>query len=429
MISSAPSPADFSSFKEVSITQNNREEKILLVANTGWYLYNFRLPLAKALRKRGATVVLVSPWDSYVEKLQGEGFWWIELDLVRRSTNPFLELYCIFRLLLIYLVEKPDIVHHFTIKCVLYGTFAAKMSGIKSIVNAITGLGYVFINKGLKARVLRLLIQPLYFLVLNAKRSQVIVQNEDDADLLVRRKLVAAKKLTLIRSSGVDLRRFNPNLSSTLAPQADPSQHNQPITVLLASRIVGDKGVYEYVEAARQLIGKGHSVNFKLAGALYSGNPTAISKVTLSAWVETGLIEWLGHVDNIEAVIAASDIVVLPSHGGEGVPKILIEAAAMAKPLVTTDVPGCRDVVKSGMNGLLVPAKAADLLADAIEALIENPELRHQMGIAGRKKVAEEFDVKMVVNRTLAVYEKAGLAIAASDRPTAELRYAVGARV
>lgn len=417
MVSSALSQKQFSSFGETQKAQN-REEKVLLVANTGWYLYNFRLPLAKALQKRGATVVLVSPWDHYVEKLQAEGFWWIELDLVRRSTNPFLELYCIFRLLLIYLVEKPDIVHHFTIKCVLYGTFAAKMSGVKSIVNAITGLGYVFINKGIKARLLRLLIQPLYFFVLNARKSQVVVQNEDDANLLVARKLVAPEKLTLIRSSGVDLHRFNPDILQ---------QKDQSITVLLASRVVGDKGVYEYIEAARQLRDKGYPVRFKLAGALYSGNPTAISREELSAWVEDGLIEWLGHVDNIERVIATSDIVVLPSHGGEGVPKILIEAAAMAKPLIATDVPGCRDVIESGVTGFLVPAKESAPLASAIEKLLENSELRYSMGAAGREKVSQEFDVKMVIQKTLEVYKQMGMRTSLSGSYRASSRYRIKA--
>ena len=414
MVLSAQSQMAFGSQRE----SQKREEKVLLVANTGWYLYNFRLPLAKALKARGATVVLVSPWDSYVEKLQDEGFWWIDLELDRRSTNPFLELYSIFRLLLIYLVEKPDIVHHFTIKCVLYGTFAAKMSGIKSVVNAITGLGYVFINKGIKAKLLRQIIQPLYFFVLNARRSQVIVQNEDDAKLLVARKLVTPEKLTLIRSSGVDLRRFNPGLSKQL---------EEPTTVLLASRVVGDKGVYEYVEAARQLQQKGYSVVFKIAGSLYPGNPTAVSKEELSGWVDDGIVEWLGHVDNVETVIAQSDIVVLPSHGGEGVPKILIEAAAMEKPLVATDVPGCRDVVESGINGFLVPAKASKPLADAIEQLLEKPEMCRAMGIAGRSKISQEFDVKIVVRKTLEVYKRMGVSVTPKNSRLASPRYRIKA--
>jgi glycosyltransferase involved in cell wall biosynthesis len=413
MVLSAQSQITFESFRE----QQDKEEKVLLVANTGWYLYNFRLPLAKALQKRGATVVLVSPWDSYVEKLQAEGFWWIELDLVRRSTNPFLELYSIFRLLLIYLVEKPNIVHHFTIKCVLYGTFAAKMSGVKSIVNAITGLGYVFTNTKLKAKLLMLLIRPLYFFALNAKRCQVIVQNKDDGELLVKQKLVSPQKITLIRSSGVDLRRFYPNLFQS---------HGSTAVVLLASRIVGDKGIYEYIDAVRQLKAQGYLARFRLAGSLYPGNPTAISKEELAAWVAEGIVEWLGHVDNIEDVISESDIVVLPSHGGEGVPKILIEAAAMAKPVVATNVPGCRDVVEPGVNGFLVSAREAVPLANAIKSLLDDPNLRRRMGASGREKVAREFDIKIVLKKTLEVYEKIGLCDAIATRNISSSRYTVG---
>lgn len=381
-------------------TPTKTQEKILLVANTGWYLYNFRLPLLKALRARGAKVVLVSPWDQYVEKLQAEGFWWIDLDLVRKSTNPFLEIYTIFRLVLIYLVEKPDIVHHFTIKCVLYGTFAAKFSGVKNVVNAITGLGYIFINQSLKAKVIRLLTKPLYYFALNARRCKVIFQNLDDLSLLVREGLASPEKSILIRSSGVDSQKFKLSLSELSVAEA---------TVLLASRIVGDKGVYEYVEAAKWLRAQGHQTKFKLAGALYPGNPTAITQEEIELWESQGIVKWLGHVDNIEEVIAEADVVVLPSHGGEGVPKILLEAAAMGKPLVATDVPGCRDVVDSGVNGYLVPPKEFKLLANAIDNLLGDGKLRQRMGRVGREKVLKSFNVIDVVNKTIDVYQQMGV--------------------
>ena len=380
-----------------SYQQDRKQSKVLLVANTGWYLYNFRLSLAKEIRRRGTAVVFVSPWDPYVEKIKAEGFWWIELDMNRRSTNPLLEMYALFRLFLIYMVESPDIVHHFTIKCVLYGTLAAKLSRTKHVVNAITGLGYVFINKSVKARIIKFGVQLLYFFVLNARRCRTIFQNNDDFNFLVNRKLVSPKKASLIRSSGVDLQRFK--------PQPSPSENTQA-TVLLASRIVGDKGVYEYVEAAKKLRAQGYDVIFKMAGALYSGNPSAICEDEVSRWTTERTIDWIGHVDNIETVIAEADIVVLPSHGGEGVPKILIEAAAMAKPLVATDVPGCRDAVKPGVNGFLVPVKDAACLSAAIQRLVDDPSLRHRMGSAGRKKVAAEFDLEVVIEKTLEVYRE-----------------------
>lgn len=372
-----------------------KTEKILLVANTGWYLYNFRFPLLEAIRERGIQVVVVSPWDQYVEKLKAEGFWWIELNLQRRSINPFVELYAVLKLALIYLVEKPDIVHHFTVKCVLYGTFSAKLSGVKGVVNAITGLGYVFINQSFKARLIRFLTKPMYYFALNARRGKVVFQNFDDLTLLIHQGLTTPEKTVLIRSSGVDTERFKPSLSKLKV---------EGLTILLASRIVGDKGIYEYVEAAERLKNKGYNVKFKLAGALYPGNPSAISEETLVCWQSKGLVEWIGHVDNIEEVMTEVDIVVLPSHGGEGVPKILIEAAAMGKPLVATDVPGCRDVIEPGVNGFLVPPKESILLANAIETLIRDDELRQKMGHLGRTKVIQEFSVKDVVRKTIDVY-------------------------
>ncbi|MEL7502729.1 MAG: glycosyltransferase family 4 protein [Cyanobacteria bacterium J06554_6] len=380
--------------------EKTAQEKILLVANTGWYLYNFRLPLAQALRQRGVEVVLVSPWDPYVDRLKAEGFWWIELDLIRHSTNPFLELYSVLRFLLIYWVQKPDLVHHFTIKCVLYGTFAAKLTGVGRVVNAITGLGYVFSSQGLKARLLRPLIKFLYFFVLRARRGRVIFQNADDQALLVNSRLVSPSKAILVPSSGVDLTRFQPRLSKP---------GGQPTTVLMAARVVGNKGVYEYVAAAQSLRSQAYPVTFNLAGGLYASNPTAISEAEVRDWEARSLIHWLGHIDDIEAAIAEADIVVLPSHGGEGVPRILLEAAAMAKPLIATDVPGCRDVIVPGRNGFLVPVGEVKPLTDAIQLLLDDPELRQRFGQVGREQVATEFDVNGVVKKTLEVYEQMGV--------------------
>ncbi len=382
-----------------TIKAKHNFNKILLVANTGWYLYNFRLPLAQHLRTLGVEVVFISPWDVYVEKIQAEGFLWIELDMIRRSTNPFLELYAIFRLIIIYLQEKPSAVHHFTIKCVLYGGIAAKLVGVPAVINAITGLGYIFINKDLKATILRPLLKPLYRFVLRAETGRVIFQNQDDIATLAKLNLISPKRTILIRSSGVDTKRFSPYYTH--------KKHQKPI-VLLAARLIGEKGIYEYVEAAAILKNRGCKAIFQIAGGLYFGNPSAIAEDIAKQWCNQGLIDWLGHVDNMEEVIGASTIVVLPSYR-EGVPKILLEAAAMCKPLVATDVPGCRDVVEHGINGYLVPVKDAHRLADAIERLLKNPELCQKMGKLGREKVIGKFNVNDVVQKTVQVYQDMGL--------------------
>ncbi|MBD1920393.1 glycosyltransferase family 4 protein [Microcoleus sp. FACHB-831] len=386
--------------------ENKHSLKILLVANTGWYLYNFRLPLARFLRRQGTEVVLVSPWDAYVERLQAEGFRWIELQLSRRSVNPLVELLTILHLTFIYLRERPSAVHHFTIKCVLYGTIAAGLSGTKAVVNAVTGLGYIFISNDLKARILRPVIRFLYRQLLTAKRVRVVFQNMDDLQAFAKGKLIVPDQTVVIKSSGVDVKRFSPRPSH---PDAIPS----PV-VLFASRLLGDKGVIEFVQAARILKTKGYCATFQIAGAPDPGNPTAISETTLELWRNEGAVDLLGHTDKIENLIALSTIVVLPSHGGEGVPKILIEAGAMGKPLVATDVPGCRDVVNHGENGFLVPVKNARVLANAIEILLKDIQLCQAMGAAAREKVLREFDAQDVIRKTAKLYELMGVKLASN---------------
>ncbi len=234
-------------------------KKILLVANTSWYLYNFRLPLARYLRSHGFQVVFVSPGDAYVERLRAEGFRWVNLKLSRRSVNPLREFLTIAALTLIYLQEQPAAVHHFTIKCVLYGTIAAKLSQVKAVVNAVTGLGHIFIGTGWKADILRLVVRPLYKLILGARRSRVVFQNMDDLKTFDDLHLIIPDRTVLIRSSGVDLNRFSPRPSH---PDVLPT----PI-VLFASRFIAEKGINEYVEAVRILKDRGVKATFQIAGS------------------------------------------------------------------------------------------------------------------------------------------------------------------
>lgn len=375
--------------------------KILLVANTGWNLYNFRLPLARFLRIQGIEVVFVSPPDVYVDRLQAEGFRWIQLHLCRRSINPLIELLTIGHLTRIYWREKPSAVHHFTLKCVLVGTIAAKLSGTRAVINAITGLGYIFSSSEWKARMLKPIFILLGRWVLTARRAKVVFQNQDDLEVCANLKLIVPHRSTLIRSSGIDLKRFSP-------PSRPPNAPVSPI-VLFASRLLVEKGIIEYVEAVRILKTRGVSATFQIAGAPDPGNPSSISQTTLEDWQKEQVVDLLGHIDDIENFIARSTLVVLPSHGGEGVPRILLEAAAMEKPLVATDVPGCREAIEHGKNGFLVPVEDAGRLADAIEVLLKDSHLCQSMGIAGRKKVLREFDDQSVITRTAKVYEAIGV--------------------
>lgn len=371
--------------------------KVLMVANTSWYLYNFRLPLARHLRDIGYEVVMVAPPDAYAERLVAEHFRWIPLELHRKSLNPFRESLTLLHFWKIYRQEKPAVCHHFTIKCVLYGTIAAKLAGVKAVVNAITGLGHAFIGQGWLHRAVRPFLRFVYRKILTARRVQVIFQNGDDYREFLDRKMIVPDKTTIIRGSGVCLQRFRPRPGM---PESPPCP-----TVLLASRLIREKGLMEYVEAARILKEKGLEISFALAGRVDEGNPSSISEKMLQDWVQEGVIDYLGHIENIEEVLDVATIVALPSYR-EGTPRILLEAAAMGKPLVATDVPGCREVVRHGHNGLLVAPKDAVGLAQAIQTLVEDPQTLARFGINSRV-VAHEFKDTQVIQATVQVYGKA----------------------
>lgn len=372
-------------------------DKILMVANTSWYLYNFRLPLARHLRDMGYQVVLVAPEDGYSERFRQERFTFINLRLDRKGMNPFQELRALWRFVKIYRQEKPQVCHHFTIKCVLYGTVAAKLAGVKAVVNAITGLGHAYIGNGWLHKLLRPVLRIAYRKILTARRVQVIFQNGDDFQEFQELKMVTEDKTTIIRGSGVCLRRFSPRPGGL---DGGPSP-----MVLLASRLIKEKGLLEYVEAARILKSKGVQVSFALAGQLDPGNRSSISEKQLQDWCAEGIVDYLGQIEKIEEVLDLATIVALPSYR-EGTPRILLEAAASGKPIVATDVPGCREVVKDGVNGFLVPARDAEALADAIQRLLSQPELMEQFGRQGRE-MAQDFEESNVIEATVKVYERA----------------------
>lgn len=375
--------------------------KIILFANTEWYLFNFRLSLAKALQAQGHEVLLISPPGEYGARLQAQGFRWEALPMDRKSLNPLQELRLLAYLCRLYRREQPALAHHFTIKCVVYGSIAALVARIPARVNAVAGMGYVFTNQALKARLLRPVVRGLMRLVLNGRGARLILQNNDDMAAFAKAGLARPELTRLVMGSGVDLERFTPRAPSV--PQSETVQDVQPTRVVLAARLLWDKGIAEYVEAARQLKAKGLPICFLLAGAPDPGNPAAIPQATLDGWQAEGLIELLGQVSDMAALFATADMVVLPSYR-EGLPKSLIEAAACALPLVTTDVPGCREVVTHEVDGLLVPVKDAKALAIAIERLHLDPVLARQLGLAARARALREFDEKIVISKTLAVY-------------------------
>lgn len=374
--------------------------KIILFANTEWYLFNFRLSLAKALQGQGHEVLLISPPGEYGARLQALGFRWEALPMDRKSLNPLQELRLLAYLCRLYRREQPALAHHFTIKCVVYGSIAALVARVPARVNAVAGMGYVFTNQALKARLLRPVVRGLMRLVLNGRGARLILQNNDDMAAFAKAGLARPELTRLVMGSGVDLARFTPRV-----PSVQAGLDVQPTRVVLAARLLWDKGIAEYAEAARQLKAKGLPIRFLLAGAPDPGNPAAIAQATLDGWQAEGLIELLGQVSDMAALFAAVDMVVLPSYR-EGLPKSLIEAAACALPLVTTDVPGCREVVTHEVDGLLVPVKDAKALASAIERLHLDPAWARELGLAARARALREFDEKIVISKTLAVYRE-----------------------
>jgi glycosyltransferase involved in cell wall biosynthesis len=293
--------------------------------------------------------------------------------------------------------EKVDLVHGFTIKCAVYGSIAARLAGAPARVNAVAGMGYVFTSTAPRALVLRPVIRRLFRYALAGDGALLILQNPDDAELFAEARLVPREKVRLIRGSGVDCSRFSP---------ADASKpHDGRFRVVLPARLLWDKGIAEYVEAARLLRARGVEVDFLLAGEPDRGNPASVPEHMVRAWVAEGIIEWLGHVKDMPGLFRSVDAVALPSYR-EGLPKGLIEAAACALPLVTTDVPGCREVVTDEEDGLLVPVKDSRALADAIARLHADPALRLRLGEAARRKALSQFEERSVIEKTIGVYRE-----------------------
>jgi glycosyltransferase involved in cell wall biosynthesis len=368
--------------------------KILVVANTDWYIYNYRLALASKLRESGWEVVLVSPPGRYLPRIKARGYRWIPICLNRRGVLPYQEVRSILELARLYDQEEPDLVHHFTLKPVLYGSIAARWRGCGAIVNSVAGLGYLFQSRSLWMRIIRTTIAPLFRYALAGSEVRVIFENEEDRSFFIRRGFVSDWKTRVIQGVGVDLERFRP----AMEPAGE-------IRILMASRLLWDKGVREFVEAARLVEKRRPSVRFILVGEPDAGNPSSIEEGVIRAWVEEGLLEWWGHRQDMPDVYHQAHIIVLPSYS-EGVPTVLMEASASGRPVIASNIPGCKAVVREGETGILVPVRDAETLAHAMEVLIENCQLRREMGLKGRKLMERQFDQKMMNTRTMGVYEQ-----------------------
>jgi glycosyltransferase involved in cell wall biosynthesis len=377
--------------------------KILLFTNSDWTLANFRLPLARYLRRAGYEVVLASPPGEFIEPVRREGFTHRVVPMTRTGFNAARELLSLGRLAVLYRREAPDLVHNFTPKGVLYGSTAARLAGVEHVVNSITGRGAVFVEENVfagtsvvdrfKENALRALLGTWFRLALPG--TQLIFQNPDDRTFFRQSGFIgSSQSVHLIRCSGVDTEQID---------AAEPEEG--PPVVVLAARMIGIKGVREYVQAAHLLKERSVTACFVLVGKVDENHQTAIPEQQLRAWQEEGLVEWWGFQDDMNAVFAQSHVVCLPSTGPEGFPKVLAEAGAAARPVVTTDVPGCRAAVRPEETGLVVPPKDAGALADALQRLLEDKSLRRRMGRRGHQFVEENFSMKHVAEKTVQVYQ------------------------
>jgi glycosyltransferase involved in cell wall biosynthesis len=370
--------------------------RIVYLVTEDWVFVSHRLPIARAARDAGYDVMVATRVADHGAQIEAEGFDLMPLAWARRSLNPFAELAALMRLVGLYRRLRPDIVHHVAVKPALVGSLAAWLAGVPRVVNAITGLGFVFSSTSTRARLLRPIVRAGFRFLLRRPGSVIIVQNPDDADVLVRECEIERGRIRLIRGSGVDLTRF----------QAVPERESRPVSATLASRMIWDKGIGDLVEAARILKRDGANVRVILAGKPDPDNPASIPERQLRAWHDEGVVSWRGFVSDMPALWAESHIAVLPSFYGEGVPKCLIEAAACGRPIVAADGPGLREIVRDGENGVLVPAHDPAALASAIARLAAEDGIRRRMGAAGRALAESGFGDRRVAEETLAVYRE-----------------------
>jgi len=358
--------------------------RISLVCNTAWAIYTYRHGLIRMLVGKGVEVTVIAPRDRTFDLLTQMGCRCIDLPVASKGTSPREDLRTLWALYRHYRSIRPHVVIHYTIKPNIYGTIAARLAGVDSVA-VTTGLGYVFIQQSRAAQVAK----KLYRFAFRFPREVWFLNRDDKAAFVDQNLLVHPERARLLHGEGVDLEQF------AFTPLAEKTHFD----FILIGRLLWDKGVGEYVEAARRLRSRYPQARFRLLGPVGVDNPSAITRAEVEAWEREGIIEYLGEAHDVRPFIADADCVVLPSYR-EGVPRTLMEASAMGRPIVTTDVPGCREVVADGVNGLLCEVKSAESLAAKLAQMLDmNGDERRAMGKRGREKVTSEFDERMVVER------------------------------
>jgi glycosyltransferase involved in cell wall biosynthesis len=367
--------------------------RLLFLITEDWYFWSHRRPLAEAARDAGFDVTIATRVQEHGEAIRELGIGLVPVRLRRSGRNPAKELLSIVELATIYRRRRPTIVHHVGVKPMLYGSWAARICGVPGVVNAQAGLGYVFTGDGARAAALRAGVKAAYRSAWSGENTRVVFQNQDNLDFFVASRVVPRRRAVLIRGCGVELDRFRPS----------PEPAGLPV-VMMTGRMLWDKGIAEIVEAAKLLRARRVPCHVVLLGQPDPDNPESVPERFLREQHAAGVVEWWGHLSDMPGALAQSTLVVLPSYS-EGLPMSLVEAAAAARPMVTTDVPGCRDVVRHGDNGLLVPPRDAPALADAIAELLGDPSTRAAMGRRSRVRAEQEFSSDAISRQTITLYE------------------------
>lgn len=363
--------------------------RIAIVLNTSWNIFNFRMGLIKSLQKKGHKIIAIAPKDEYSDKLIADGCEFHPIKMDSRGVNPIKDTALFFELIKAYRKTKPDIILHYTVKPNIYGTLASSILKIPSI-NNVCGLGTAFMKDNLVTRIVINLYRVAF------KRSKkIFFQNNEDKELFEQKNIVADNKTDVIPGSGIDLSVFRPMVTNP----------DKKFTFLLISRLIYDKGVIEYIDAIKILKEKGLDAKFQILGPLDEKHRRGIPKIDVEEWINNEYVEYLGTSDDVKLHINKSDCVVLPSYR-EGTPRTLLEAASSAKPIVTTNVPGCNNVVENNFNGFLCEVKNASDLADKMDKMASlSLAERNLMGLNSRKKMKMEFDEKFVIDRYLETIE------------------------
>jgi len=374
--------------------------KIVICSNTSWYLYNFRRGLIDKLFKRGYEVHLIAPRDDYSDRLEDLGCKFYNIDINNKGTNPIEDLKLVYEYFRLLKKISPDILLTYTIKPNIYASFASKMLGIRTI-NVVAGLGTVFLDDKTSSKIARFLYKIAFI------KNSVIFENSDDYREFIKRDIIKDEQSTVVPGSGIDTEFFKPKRKGI-------REESRELKFLFIARLIRDKGLVEYIDAIRELKPKYPDVKFQVLGSFYFDNPSAVSKEEFNGWIDEGLIEYLGYTDRVIEEIERVDCIVLPSYR-EGLSRVLLEAGSMAKPIITTDVTGCREVVDDGINGYLVPLKDSKSLAIAMEKIINLSEKeRYLMGRRGRLKVMSEFEDSIVISKYMSVIEENSRAVALS---------------